>query len=143
VKKLWILTLLCQTIFLVACNSSTISSNTEPLLNPDEGKSTIHGLLLSTTNEPQTGTTVRLAEVYRGDSEIGAFVLDEAHSPSTISEDDGQFYFLNIAPGEYVLFVGLLHSNYKIVSESDQTPIVYKVSPGETLEIDPIIVEFD
>lgn len=139
-KCLFLLTMFLL-IFLLGCEAlATLSSEQMP--SPDSDKSIIHGRLLSPEQMPLDGVVVRLAQVYRFGDDQGTFILDEAQSPSTISEEDGQYVFLNISPGEYVLFIGRLHADYKIVSEADETPIVYEVGPGEILKIEPVIVDF-
>ena len=128
-------------IILLGCEALAKSS-LEQIPSPEPDKSIIHGRLLSPEQTPLDGLVVRLAQVYRFGDDQGTFVLDEAQSPSTISQEDGQYLFLNISPGEYVLFIGKLHADYKIVAEADETPIVYEVGPGEILKIEPVIVDF-
>lgn len=142
-KSINILNLVLLIFLLTGCISNATNQGAVILPSPEPDKALIYGKLLSSSHEPQVGIVVRLAEVYRGASEEGTFVLDEASSPSTISEQDGHFFFYNVEPGEYVIFVGVLHAQYKIVSESDQTPIVYKVGPGESFQVETIIVDFE
>ncbi len=127
-------------IFLVGCTASPTTSKTASIPTPESGKAIVYGILLSESKQPVGKTVIRLAKVYWGDDENGAFVLDEAHSPSTISREDGSYVFLNITPGEYVLFIGKLDSTYIIVSDSNQVPNVYEVSADETLEIEPVVI---
>ena len=141
-KKFYLQLSLVILLFLLGCETLATSSS-EQIPSPEPDKSIVHGRLLTPAQTPLNGVVVRLAEVFRFGDEQGTFILDEAQSPSTISQEDGQFVFLNISPGEYVLFVGRLHADYKIVSEADETPIVYEVGPGEILKIEPVIVDLN
>ena len=130
-------------IALLGCKPSDTSSEAIDKNSPDSGKSIIHGQLLAENNKPYEGMIVRLAKVYRVENEGGAFVLDEANSPMAVTEPGGEFYFLNIDPGEYVLFVGTLADKYKVISDADQDPILYSVNPNEILDIELITIEFE
>lgn len=141
--------LICSVFALPGCNSTgTRSDPLDPsdpiyLITAEPSKSIIQGKLLSMDGDPFVGMTVRLARVYRENNEGGAFVLDEANSPLSSTDSNGEYQFLNIDPGEYVLFVGSLIDRYKIVSGPDENPNIYSVSANEVLEIETIVVEFD
>ena len=141
-KKFYFKLSLIILLFLLGCETPA-TSPVEQIPSPEPGKSTVHGSLITPEQTALSDVVVRLAEVYRFGDEQGTFILDEAQSPSTISQEDGQYVFLNISPGEYVLFVGRLHAEYKVVSEADETPIVYEVGPGEILKIEPVIIDFN
>jgi len=138
-KKVFQFIFLFSVALLVGCQASGQTSAPAP--TPEVNKAVIYGKLLSEDKTPMSNTIVRLAKVYRteNEDENGTFILDEANSPSTISEEDGDYYFTNIEPGEYVLFIGQLHNDYMIVSDSEQNPKVYEVGEGEMLRIEPII----
>jgi hypothetical protein len=133
----------CESISTISNNNIVSTPNTDNILTPEPGKSIIYGTLISESKLPQEGVVVRLARVYGGENKSGAYVLDDVNSPKSISDENGEYYFLNILPGEYVLFVGELDSNYKLISNLDQTPIIYSVTSEEILEIDPIMIEFE
>jgi hypothetical protein len=141
-KKFYLKFALVILLFLIGCETPA-TSPVEQIPSPEPGKSTVLGTLVTPEQTPLNDVVVRLAEVYRFGDEQGTFILDEAQSPSTISQEDGQYIFLNISPGEYVLFVGRLHAEYKVVSEADEIPIIYEVGPGEILEIEPVIIDFN
>ncbi|MGV8049621.1 MAG: hypothetical protein AB2L21_04585 [Anaerolineaceae bacterium] len=134
---------------LVACNSAngtqTSTETAEPAVipTPESGKSIIYGKALGSNGKPLKDTPVRLAEVYRGEDGGGAFALDEAFSPATMSDENGEYIFLNIAPGEYVLFIGSINTEFMIVANPDASAIVYEVAADELLEIDPVTVNFE
>jgi hypothetical protein len=91
-------------------------------------------------NAPAPERVVRLAKVYRGSENDGAFILDEGQSPSTISGEDGLFTFMNVEPGEYVLMVKKADGTYMVVADESKVPLIYEGSAGESVEIDSVII---
>lgn len=142
-KKTWIGLIFIFLFIITSCQSVFKPSNTNELFLPSSGKSIIFGKLIYDNNEPHAGLVVRLAEVYQDENGRGAFVLDDAHSPKTITDKNGVFTFNDIPPGEYVLFVGELNSNYEVISDINNTPIIYSVTSDEALELEPLIIEFE
>lgn len=139
-KKKLLLSILILLFLMSACQKK------EPQIEiplPATDMAVIHGQILNQEGVPLKNTPVRLADVYRGEDDQGAFALDEAFSPASLSDENGNFIFSDLKPGEYVLFVGSINSNYMIVANDDESAIVYKVSPNEVLEIKPINVDFE
>ena len=64
-----------------------------PIPQPAAGQSTMKGQLVSkASGKPLTQTLVRLADFYRGGTaEQGSYLLDDAHSPGTTTDDSGTF----------------------------------------------------
>lgn len=148
-KEFLVFLFLCSVFTLPSCNPVTTTSETaDPsdliiVGTPEPNKSIIQGQLLSMDDRPYDGMTIRLARVYRGDNEGGAFVLDEANSPLSITDSKGEYQFIDIDPGEYVLFIGSLDNRYKVVSDPDENPNIYTVRANEVLEIETIVVQFE
>lgn len=142
-KKSLIISVLLLLLITGCDTNSNLLGEPTSIPSPEPGKANVYGKVLSEEGEPQAEITVRLATVFRNEDQSGAYVLDEASSPSAVSGENGEFFFENIEPGEYVIFVGALYSDYKIISEGGQEPIVYEVVPGEVLTIEPIIADFD
>lgn len=138
-KKKSLLSIFLMIFLLTACQSENIQVNVP---TPKTDQAVIYGQILNQAGNPLQTTPVRLAEVYRGEDDQGAFALDEAFSPSTLSDENGNFIFNDLNPGEYVLFIGSINSNYMIVANEDGSAIVYEVSSNEVLEIKPITVDF-
>jgi hypothetical protein len=91
---------------------------------------------LSTPPIPLGHTIVRLAKVFWNDQHTdGAYVLEGASSPSTVSDNDGFFAFANIMPGEYVVVVGNVNAQYEIISHTDGKPVIYTVAADATLDV--------
>lgn len=88
--------------------SATESVTDEPIvIEPESGTGVIKGFAISKeTTKPLTDTFVMLADVYR-EGDVGAYVLDAAHSPFATSDiESGFFLFSNVPPGEYVIVIG-------------------------------------
>ena len=75
---------------------------------------------------------IRLPEVYcpedvkPEEKETKCFwALDDAFSPSTFSEQDGYFEFLNVEARDYVLFVGDIAGNYNLSVGEKEKPVIY------------------
>jgi hypothetical protein len=85
---------------------------------------------------PLGRTIVRLAKVFwNEDHSDGAYVLEGATSPSTVTDNDGFFAFANIAPGDYVVVVGNVNAQYQIISDPDGKPIIHTVAADSTLDV--------
>ncbi len=116
-----------------------------PAVEPEAGKATVTGQVITTkTNGPLKNTVVRLAEVHR-DGEDGAFLLDTAFSPGDITNDEGQFTFANIEPGEYVLVVGNVefYDGYVIIPETSGRPKVYNFPAGQLTDLGSLTVDLE
>lgn len=130
-------------LFLAACNNPLVMIENTPIPLPESGKAIVYGKVLSNSGGPLKNTPIRLAEIYRGEDGSGAFALDEAFSPATMSDENGIYLFSNIPPGEYVLFIGSINTNFMIHANPDLSAIVYEVGSNESLEIETVTVNFD
>lgn len=101
------------------------------------------GKILSITdNKPLVGIPVRLAQIFRQGDE-GAFVLDVSHSPSSITDINGVFEILDIAPNEYLMVIGRPEdNNYLIYQDNNNEPITYQISPDVAVNAGEIVVDF-
>ena len=114
---------------------------------PEQGRATVVGRLISSkTGEPLVKTVVRLAEVYYADQsrspESGIYVLDNAFSPSAITDQNGFFVFPNVEARDYVIIVGDIYVNYTVISNPDGTPKVWTVSPDQVTDLGEISADF-
>jgi len=129
-------------LFISACSAATdrtqevVNDLTKQItLTPTMGG--ITGILNSvSTGEPLRNTVVRLAKVYwNEDNTDGAYVLEGATSPSTVSNDQGLFIIANIEPADYVLVVGEVIGIHEIISNPDGSAKIYTVQSGNILDI--------
>jgi uncharacterized GH25 family protein len=129
--------------FTVGCSISQTTQSPQPtptvLPQPEAGKASLIGQVMK-NGKPYSNATVRLAEVFRGVDNEAAFALNEAASPSTISDGEGNYVFSNTKPGEYVIVVGSLNTNYQIDSDSNSVAVIRKLEPDKILNVEIINV---
>lgn len=105
----------------------------------EPGKAGVVGKVMTTNGgnvRPLKETVVRLARVFWNEEKTdGAFVLEGARSPSTISTADGVFVFNNVDPADYVIIVGEVIGDHVIISEPDGKARIYTATAGQTLEV--------
>ena len=112
------------------------------VIPPTSGKTTVTGIVISEyTNEPMVNVPIFLAETfYEGDS--AAFVLDGAFSPTALTDSEGRFAFVDIAPGGYVLVIGNPEvTDYEIIANEDQKPRVWTVEVDQIEDLGNIITD--
>lgn len=136
--------ILIMIVLLVGCSSSQMTQTSQPtpteLPQPEAGKASLVGQITK-DGKPYSNTTVRLAEVFRNTDNEAAFALNEATSPSTISDSQGYYLFANVNAGEYVIVVGSLNTNYQIDSDSNSVAVVRKLEPDKILQVEIINVD--
>lgn len=121
-----------------------------PDLEIEAGKSAVVGHVISlVTGQPIPNAIIRLPEVYcpedvkPEEKETRCFwALDDAFSPSTFSDDDGYFEFLNVAAQDYVLFVGDIAGNHGIAVHGDDKPNIYTAPADQGVNLGTVPVEY-
>lgn len=110
-------------------------------LPPEPGKATVIGSVVSRSEgAPLMDVVVRLAAVYRqGDD--GAFVLEDGRSPGTVTDLRGHFAIENVEPGEYVMVVGDVTTNYEIIAESSGVARVWDIPSDQILDAGELEVD--
>jgi hypothetical protein len=131
---------------IIACASDT-RAPTEALVtppaSPDPGMTTVTGRVISkNTDHPLSPTIIRLARVVREGDE-GAYVLDIAFSPGAMSDENGFFIFENIAAQEYVIVVGDVYDQYKIIVENDGTAKAWAALENQVLDVGELSVDLN
>lgn len=114
------------------------------VLPPQSGLATMTGLVKhQDSSKPIVNVPISLAEViYEGG--VGAFVLDGAFSPHTVSDSQGRFAFVDIAPGEYVLVVGNPEvTDYQIIENEQRKARIWQLLPDEVLDTSTLLVEIN
>jgi hypothetical protein len=117
-------------------------SRSTPLAN----KSALTGKVISSlalTRQPLANVVVRLAKVYwNAEKSDGAFALDGANSPSTITNESGEFFFANIDPTDYVVVVGDVQVSSAIVSKNDGSAKIFSTNSGQVLDVGTLEVPY-
>jgi len=113
----------------------------DPPRTPATGLASAYGRVLD-TSRPASGMVVRLAEVYRSGTE-GAFLLDDAVSPATITDEQGYFWFTDVEPREYVVVVGDVHVSYEIIAEASGSARVWELTADTITDIGVVEVTLD
>ena len=131
----------CQAQPAVTVNTPTAEQNAAALPTALPGKSTLTGKIFDKNGNPLAETPLRLATIYRqGDQ--GAFLIEAAHSPGTISEADGSFTFADVPPAEYLIVAGWLEANiYTIYQDENAKPFTYILAADQTLDVGAIQVD--
>jgi len=102
---------------------------------PQPKQATITGIVISErTDAPIVEIPVQLAEVYY-EGDRGAFVLDVAQSPTTTTDGNGRFAFVDIEARDYVLVIGNVEINdYEIVPDESGKVRIWSAPAGEVLD---------
>ncbi len=111
------------------------STQTTEISTPQSDSSTVTGVVISQrTNRPIVEVPVQLAGVYY-EGERGAFVLDTAKSPTTTTDGEGRFVFVDIVPQDYVVVIGNVEVNdYIIIPEESGRAKIWTAVSGEVLD---------
>lgn len=138
-------------LFLVACaNGATPNTNQAAVAvevpdapKPPAGKAVVVGQVKTNTDQKPIGNQpVYLAQVYWDpDHKKAAFALDIAHSPATITNEQGVFIFNDIAPNEYVLVVGDFYGQNDVVKEGNGDAKVFKPDADKQLNVGVVQVK--
>ena len=142
--------LLIFMVLITGCSKSTPSainpevvSTATPPPPPEFGMATIIGQVMHQDGNAMSNTIVRLADVARGaEGKGGAYILDIARSPGTITDENGRFIIQNVKAGEYVLVVGDIELTgiYEIIKESDGQAKVWTLPADQVTDVGVLVV---
>jgi hypothetical protein len=126
----------CNKISPTAINPEVLSPATPPP-SPESGKATIIGQVMHQDGHAMSNTIVRLADVARGaEGRGGAYILDIARSPGTLTDENGRFIIQNVKSGEYVLVIGDIELTgiYEIITETNGQAKVWNLPADEVTD---------
>lgn len=109
-----------------------------------EGKAGAVGILHDHLNKPVENEVVRLALVIWNDDHTEAgFVIDGANSPSSLTTEKGEFNFLDISPGEYVLVIRNVDDNPIVIPTEDNNNVakIFVLNANEVIELGVITID--
>jgi hypothetical protein len=142
--------LLIFLVFISGCSKSTatainpeVVSTSTPPPSPESGKATIVGQVMHQDGHAMSNTIVRLADVARGaEGKGGAYILDIARSPGSITDENGRFIVQNVKAGEYVLVVGDIELTgiYEIIKESNGQAKVWTLPTDQVTDVGVLVV---
>lgn len=69
------------------------------------------------------------------------YMIDEAFDPSTLTDEQGRFEFRNIEGGDYVIMVGNWMTEYVVLANDFNQPLIWKVEPDQQLELGDLVVD--
>lgn len=144
-------------VFITGCQTVSVIPTGTPVDTPEltldeiheeleKGLSGVYGVAKYSNYLPIANEVIRLGEViWNEDKSKGNFVIDGAWSPSTISDENGNFKFLNVEPGEYIIILRDINTNPIIVADSEDAnrAEVYTTAPDQYLNVGTIIVDPD
>lgn len=114
----------------------------------EPGKAVVIGRLLSSiTGQPIANSYVRMAEIFYADPKQkdptkAAWVLDDAFSPFAYSNGEGYFIFENVAPADFVVFVGDISGYYNVETNENKRPVLHTAPADLLTDLGDIIVEY-
>lgn len=117
------------------------STRVVEVVAPQAEQATVTGIVISQrTNEPVVEVPVQLAAVFY-DGDRGAYVLDTAQSPTTTTDGQGRFVFVDIEPRDYVVVIGNVEINdYTIIPDETGRAKIWTAVPGQILDAESLTV---
>jgi len=147
-KRQTFLTILLIAFALSACSTATASltpTNPIPAIpTASASMGVVAGRLISKdTHTAFANRYVFLAVVSYNETGQGAFFVDTGHSPTTQSDENGYFRFVNVPPDDYVLVVGEpAMGSVAITDPNTGNPKIWKVEAGKITQMNEIPFEF-
>lgn len=148
--KITQIVLIVLIVFSGACASTSSTSEvTEEVISttispPAQGLASVTGRVIHTnTEDPFVDTIVRLAEVVRAEEGEDVFVLDQAFSPGTRTDEAGYFVFEDVDPMEYVIVVGDVTGIYEIIPDDSGEAKVWSANADEVLDVGELMVKLE
>ena len=133
-KKRMILLLSIVCLLLSGChviseNNNIFGKSAIPKILPGQG-GIVGRVVVDQADTPNPGIPVHLAEVFRNNGEA-AYIIDASNSPSSITDEIGQFSFSLIPTGEYVIIIGDLLDKQQIVTNDKEKAQDWIIQPDQ------------
>jgi hypothetical protein len=107
----------------------------KPTQTSDASMGQVQGRL-SLRGKPVAGVNIYLGEVIKDSSgrEIVAS-LNQKKDPNSLTDQDGVFNFVNIAPGRYAIIVDNVTSAFMLMDPKDQKAMLLTLQPGDKIDL--------
>ena len=122
-------------------NNNTVLENKIDLLPNTCG---FIGTLLDINQKPVVGEVVWLGEViWNEDKSEGHFVIDGGRSPSTVSDESGNFIFESINTNDYVVIIGNLELDPLIIpnQSNPNEAEIFNCTDGTLIDLDEVVID--
>ncbi len=114
---------------------SSISSTALNISTPAPGHGRIQGRIIRPSSFSNGVLFVYLARItWAPDGQVGAYILDPSAGLWTPISSEGYFY-LNVPPGDYVVFVGTAAESAIPLKESKNKLYIAQIKAGQVLDI--------
>ncbi|HMN27204.1 MAG TPA: hypothetical protein PKE45_03545 [Caldilineaceae bacterium] len=130
----------------ISAAESPLSAAESPLAAPPKiakGKAMVIGRLFSQgSGQPLGDVNVRLAEVQcppdtkQEDKSAKCFwTLDNAFSPGTFTDANGNFAFVDVVARDYIILVGDLVTKHAFMNNADNKPVIITAPADEVTDV--------
>jgi hypothetical protein len=99
---------------------------------------------ISHNNQPYIAPALYLGKIYHSDKNsetdftLGSISIE--NDPKAIQDINGNFYFSDVPPGDYGLFIWMPGSAFILEDEKTELPITFEINPGDNLDLGTIYV---
>ena len=115
----------------------------QPTTNPE--KASISGVLMTQSengSEPVPNAILYLAETIEDETGVEAFAaLDRVNSPKAITNENGEFNFFDVPPGQYGLVLDRIVNSYLLLHPGEQEVILIVAERGEAVDLGTLIYD--
>jgi len=110
-------------------NTPSPTSTTDPTMGNVLGKLFLNGNAVK-------NMTLELAEVIKDASGRDIIAgLDRAKSPTTVTDDQGRFAFINVKPGAYALILDLITNQELMKYPGKEDSVIIQVEAGKEVDL--------
>lgn len=115
--------------------STAVRNSAGPTFTSDPQMGAVIGRLLL-NDSPVKNATLYLAEVIKDASGRDIIAgLDRAKSPTTDSDNQGKFAFINVKTGRYAVILDVITNQYLMNYPSNEKPIIIQVDSGTEVDL--------
>jgi hypothetical protein len=144
-QSLLVLAALLGLLVATACSTETPPPPTTPTPTLAPGKGRVVGVLkvrVGDASRPVKGAILYLGEVLKDNAGQEAVAgVDRAHSPQTITDEQGRFVFSNVPPGRYGLFFDNIKVLLILFAPDTGNAMIVQASAGEQTDMGTLVYD--